>query len=183
QKPSITTPIADRIRLVSAALDVGNAHLGSDGQFSGASTTFIVVPDASPKFYLQMAAFDIATNGTQFYRPLLKLFSLAEGIHANFSPPNSGEYGYAAAKAYAAYKDPAFLQFAVDAWAVVRQYTLSQEDVSVGTISVKSFPIVATCLNSALWFRLCQFINDISGTMAGVTFHVVAIHIFSPHRD
>ncbi|KAJ6578121.1 hypothetical protein B0H19DRAFT_1062658 [Mycena capillaripes] len=103
RKPSIITPIADRISLVRAALDVGNVKLGSDGQFSGASTTFIVVLDdliilcfageaydIAAKFYLQMAAYDIATNGTQFHRPLLKLFSLAEGVHANFSSPNSG---------------------------------------------------------------------------------------------
>ncbi|PBK86059.1 hypothetical protein ARMGADRAFT_542026 [Armillaria gallica] len=50
-------------------------------------------------------------------------------------------YGYAAARAYTAYKDPAFLDLAVTSWTTARRYTISKEQAALGTTGVKQFNI------------------------------------------
>ncbi|KAJ7488249.1 hypothetical protein FB451DRAFT_1391195 [Mycena latifolia] len=70
--------------------------------------------------FSQMAEFDIATNQTK-------------------------EFGHAAAKAFVAYKNPTFLQYAIESWWTGRVRTLSDEDVSSGKTAVKDFSIAKTC--------------------------------------
>jgi hypothetical protein len=59
-------------------------------------------------------------------------------------------YGYAAARAYVAYKDRVFLQYAVESWWFGRTYTLSQADIDAGKIGVKNFSVPALCQGGAL---------------------------------
>ncbi|KAJ7351410.1 hypothetical protein DFH08DRAFT_957722 [Mycena albidolilacea] len=75
--------------------------------------------------YSQMAEFDIATNQTK-------------------------SFGHAAVKAYTAYNNREFLQYAVDSWWFGRSQTLSQSDVSVGKIPGKNFSIPNVCQNATM---------------------------------
>jgi hypothetical protein len=54
-------------------------------------------------------------------------------------------YGRASVKAYTAYKDQRFLDFALSSWFFGRRYTLSQQEVSAGKSPVKSFPLSDVC--------------------------------------
>jgi hypothetical protein len=60
-------------------------------------------------------------------------------------------YGHAAARAYAAYKDPDFLQYAIDAWRFGSTYTLSQQTIASGKMMGKSFATANPCQGSAFW--------------------------------
>jgi hypothetical protein len=60
-------------------------------------------------------------------------------------------YGYAAAHAYSAYKDPLFLTYAIDSWWFGRAHTIFPEDVAAGTIGVKDFSIAQDCQDSAFF--------------------------------
>lgn len=54
-------------------------------------------------------------------------------------------YGHAAAAAFAAYKNPKFLDYAEQVWWAAKAYTLSQNDVSVGTTPLKESTLSPTC--------------------------------------
>ncbi|KAF5338860.1 hypothetical protein D9758_015565 [Tetrapyrgos nigripes] len=54
-------------------------------------------------------------------------------------------YGYAATRAYAAYKDDDFLNFATDSWTSGYNYTLKQNEVDAKSTPVKEFGISQTC--------------------------------------
>jgi hypothetical protein len=60
-------------------------------------------------------------------------------------------FGHAAAKAYAAYKDPVFLQYAIESWWVGRRRTISQSDLSAGKIAGKNFTLAKVCEGRELW--------------------------------
>jgi hypothetical protein len=62
-------------------------------------------------------------------------------------------YGYAAARAYAAYKDPLFLAYAVDSWWFGRAQTIFTEDIESGALTVKNFSIAQVCQGSAFRSR------------------------------
>ncbi|KAJ7479364.1 hypothetical protein B0H11DRAFT_1620857, partial [Mycena galericulata] len=59
-------------------------------------------------------------------------------------------YGHAAARAYAAYKDPVFLDYAIQSWWFGRFYTLSSQEVSSGSSGAKSFPIEGNCQGTTM---------------------------------
>jgi hypothetical protein len=100
-------------------------------------------------------------------------------------------YGYAAARAYTAYKDRKFLDFAIQSWWVGRHYTISQEDASSGTMSVKNFPISSQCNNreyaAALYCILVDSLgrNDGRRYILGMSFGTLfpcGIHTRPGHR-
>lgn len=57
-------------------------------------------------------------------------------------------YGRAAIRAYAAYKDRMFLEYAVQSWWFGRSYTLADADISSGKIEEKEFTIEKQCQSS-----------------------------------
>ncbi|KAF7368651.1 Glycoside hydrolase family 76 protein [Mycena venus] len=71
----------------------------------------------------------------------------------------SRTYGHAAIKAYAAYKNSVFLQYAVESWWFGRSRTLSQSDVSAGKIAGKNFTITKNC-QSATMVGGAFWVND-----------------------
>ncbi|KAJ7114692.1 hypothetical protein C8R44DRAFT_629530, partial [Mycena epipterygia] len=147
--PNITTSLADGVNLAASAVEKATSMLSSDGQFDGGQY------DAPGILYSQMAELDIATNQTKYQDSLEQYFPLAQNTRANFSDELG--YGYAAARAYAAYKNPVFLQYAIQAWWFGRTYTLSPDNIGAGRIPAKNFTVE-------------QFCKDI--TMAGGTFFV-----------
>jgi hypothetical protein len=54
-------------------------------------------------------------------------------------------FGYAAARAYEAYKDQSFLDSAKEAWESGRRLTISDENISASTIPAKNFTLQKTC--------------------------------------
>ncbi|KAJ7115437.1 hypothetical protein C8R44DRAFT_880736 [Mycena epipterygia] len=146
RKPNISTSPADRISIASAAIDKARSSLGTDGQFDGED--YIIAGN----FYYQMAEFDIATNGTQYLDALTQYFPLAQENRGNFTDTLVSlslhyglPYGYAAARAYTAYRNPVFLQYAIESWWFGRMYTLSQPNIAAGRIAVKNFSISPLC--------------------------------------
>ncbi|KAJ7695420.1 hypothetical protein B0H17DRAFT_1198654 [Mycena rosella] len=137
RKPNITTSLADRVNIAGAALDKAISMLGKDDQFDGLAW------GVASYFYSQIADFDIATNQTKYQDNLKGYFLQASQLRSNFSDELS--YGHAAARAYAAYKDPVFLDYAVQSWWYGWTYTLSSADVASGSSGAKDFPIEKEC--------------------------------------
>ncbi|KAJ7231072.1 hypothetical protein C8J57DRAFT_1251339 [Mycena rebaudengoi] len=156
RKPNITASPADRVSIVSAALEKAISRLSPDAQFDGTSRAgtrrtnvltsalFAGQPyDIAGRLYSQMAEFDLATGQKKYQDTIeknLQLILNAPG-RSNFSDDIS--YGRASAKAYLAYKRPIFLDFARLSWSFGRRYTLSQQEASAGSTTVKSFPVSA----------------------------------------
>ncbi|KAJ7277199.1 hypothetical protein C8J57DRAFT_1713655 [Mycena rebaudengoi] len=140
RKPNITTSTADRIRVVSAALEQALNHIGSDGQFTDSEEGGW--GRAGP-FYRQMADFDIATGQNKYGDTLQKNLALVQMTGVNFS--DETDYGRAAAKAYSAYGTQIFLDYAIQAWWSGREYTLTPDNVNSGKTNVKNYPITKTC--------------------------------------
>ena len=63
------------------------------------------------------------------------------------------DYGYAAMRAYAAYKDPTYLNWAAEVWSFAQNYTISSGEASSNSSAVKSFPIQSQCQGSACSLR------------------------------
>ncbi|KAJ7479387.1 hypothetical protein B0H11DRAFT_2423567 [Mycena galericulata] len=166
RKPNITTSLANRVSIAGAALDMAISMLGSDAQFDSDGASW----GNAGSLYSQMADYDIATNQNKYEASLKNYFlqasqlqnnfsglytvSLNDGLFAFLSPLGPGPayqngpcraYGHAAARAYEAYKDPVFLDYAVQSWWFGRSYTLSSQEVSSGSSGVKSFPIEGIC--------------------------------------
>ncbi|KAI3605426.1 glycoside hydrolase family 76 protein [Moniliophthora roreri] len=119
------------------------------------------------RLYGDLAEFDLVTNQTIYKDRLLRLFSQARTIESLF--PNDTKshrqlnfilaYAIAATRAYKAYSDKSFLEFAETAWRNGRQYTLSEDDLRAGTITGKNLTLKKTCL---------------SLSMAGGTFYITS---------
>ncbi|KAJ6544309.1 hypothetical protein B0H19DRAFT_999971 [Mycena capillaripes] len=163
RKPNITTTPTDRVSIAGAGIEKAMSMIQSDGQFAGEA--YIV----AGIFYSQLADFDIATNQTLYQSVLQRYFVLAQANRANFSDELS--YGHAAARAYAAYKDPIFLQYAVEAWWFGRTYTLSQDNVDVGRIPGKNFTIGSQCqditMTGGTFYTIDSTDPDINGLGSG----------------
>ncbi|KAF7335021.1 Glycoside hydrolase family 76 protein [Mycena venus] len=128
------------------------SKLGAIPQFAGSG----YLDDGN--FYGVVAEYDIATNGTQYQDALKEFFPQALGFvfaytsdsniekrSANAQVQDGLVYGYAAARAYAAYKDPIFLQYAIDSWSFASTFTLTEADTGAGQIPVKNFTIQGLC--------------------------------------
>ncbi|PBK93437.1 hypothetical protein ARMGADRAFT_1062908, partial [Armillaria gallica] len=157
KEPNITSPKDDRISFARSALEKAVSMLQSNGQFN--DSTY----ETPGRLYAQMAEFDRLTNQT-IYKDILKRYFLeAESLNPGFldmtSLSNGLSYGYAAARAYAAYQDPDFLDLAVTSWISARRYTISKEQATSGTTGVKQFSLSPSCPNQGP-----------GATMAGGTF-------------
>ncbi|KAF5338858.1 hypothetical protein D9758_015567 [Tetrapyrgos nigripes] len=146
RKPDITTSSEDRVNIASAALDKITGELSAQAQSEDLpySTT-------GRSVYAQMAEFDRLTNQTKYKDQLKDYLGRAQRINA-FSDTFYrsryivlSAYGYAAAWAYAAYKDDDFLDFAADSWSFGWNYTLKQDEVDGKSTPVKDFNISQTC--------------------------------------
>ncbi|KAK7025998.1 hypothetical protein VNI00_015829 [Paramarasmius palmivorus] len=150
KKPSISIPPLQQRAIAEAALDEAINNLGPNGQFGD---DYIIAGN----LYSQMAEFDLATGGTK-YRDVLKgYFNFAQAGRAKFADSqvcrpsqiqNGLAYGYAAARAYVAYRDETFLNFAVDSWSFGNLWTITQSDAQRGhiaVIAVKTFDLGKEC--------------------------------------
>ncbi|KAJ7890200.1 hypothetical protein B0H14DRAFT_2561472 [Mycena olivaceomarginata] len=137
QNSTITTSTAERIRLAGAAIDVAIDKLDAEGQFDAKAY------GVTGNLYSQMAQFDIAADQTKYMDKLEQFLLFQERMNNNFSNPTS--FGHAAANAYAAYKNPVFLQYAIESWWVGRRRTISPSDLSAGTIAGKNFTLTKVC--------------------------------------
>ncbi|KAK0216401.1 hypothetical protein IW262DRAFT_1464960 [Armillaria fumosa] len=151
--PNITSSKLDRIAIASAAIDKAVSMLQPNGQFN--DSTF----DIPGRLYAQMAEFDRLTSQTTYKQTLKQCFVLAESINPEFLTASSfyflqiGDglnYGYAAARAYTAYRDPDFIALAVTSWTSARRYTISKEQAVSGTINVKKSEIAPSCQGTPL---------------------------------
>ncbi|KAJ6452629.1 hypothetical protein C8R45DRAFT_1040419 [Mycena sanguinolenta] len=139
RKPNITQPLSDLITTASAALVKAVNGASTADQFNG--QTFEVVATT----YFEMAEFDMLTNQTQYEESLQQSFSRTQEQRPNFQDTelNFGlTYGYAAARAYNAYQNSTFLDFAIQSWSFGRSYTLSQGST---TLPVKNFTVEGSC--------------------------------------
>ncbi|KAJ7251007.1 hypothetical protein C8J57DRAFT_1723312 [Mycena rebaudengoi] len=160
RKPNITASTANRIRIVSAALEQSLNHLGVDGQFTDSEDGGW---GRAGQFYGQMADFDVSTGQSKYEDTIQKNLAFTQRTGANFSNENVSlplvqqkYYGRAATKAYSAYGTQIFLDYAIQAWWFGRRYTLTLDNVNSGKTNVKNYPIIKTCDGV---------------TMAGGTFH------------
>ncbi|PBK61062.1 hypothetical protein ARMSODRAFT_1025971 [Armillaria solidipes] len=138
KNPNITSSKDERIDIASAALEKAVSMLQPNGQFNDSAY------DTPGRLYGQMAEFDRLTNQTKYKQTLQQCFALAE------SPNYMLNYGYAAARAYAAYQDPDFLDLAVISWTNARRYTISAEQAASGTMDVKQFNLSLSCQGATL---------------------------------
>ncbi len=69
-------------------------------------------------------------------------------------------YGYAAARAYNAYRDPEFLAFAVTSWGSARRYTISKEQAAAGSMDVKQFNLSTSCSGGECCRGNINYITD-----------------------
>ncbi|KAJ7573684.1 hypothetical protein C8J56DRAFT_507793 [Mycena floridula] len=149
RKPGIVTTPAERARLAQAAIEKSVSQLSSTtGQVNGAALAGTAV------LYSQMATFDLLTNQTNYKDKLLTLFKLVDSLMPGFANSEyvyTGlTYGYAAATAYAAYKDPSFLEWAQENWQFGLNYTLSQQELDGTAQSPRNFTLQATCLGATM---------------------------------
>uniref|UniRef100_A0A0W0GEH2 Glycoside hydrolase family 76 protein n=1 Tax=Moniliophthora roreri TaxID=221103 RepID=A0A0W0GEH2_MONRR len=161
QNPAITVSPEDRVKIARDGIERTIVMLGTNGQFND---SFYGTP---ARLFSQMAEFDLATNQTTYKDQLLQYFQQAQGVQTGFLNEFSCHefsvftyrtclqinyglaYGIAAARAYAAYRDPAFMDFAQTAWKSGSEYTLSQDVLQAGKISGKNLTLRKACtLNS-----------------------------------
>ncbi|KAJ7275842.1 hypothetical protein C8J57DRAFT_1590036 [Mycena rebaudengoi] len=143
RNPNITISPDERIGIASAGLEEALSHL---------DTARGEAYDVAGRLFSQLAEFDLLTGQKKYQDTVATNLRLAKGN--NFSDELT--YGRASVKAFSAYKNQTFLDFAVASWWSGRNYTLSQADVSSGKTPVKSFPLSQVCKGL---------------TMAGGTFH------------
>ncbi|PBK61086.1 hypothetical protein ARMSODRAFT_1025986 [Armillaria solidipes] len=129
--PNITLTKDERIAIASVALE--KANISSDSWH-----------DTFARLYGQMAEFDRLTNKTRYKQSLKQCFVLEE------APNYELNYGYAAARAYAAYQDPDFLGLAVTAWTTAKQATISKEQAASGNVDGKQFNLSLSCQGATL---------------------------------
>ncbi|KAJ6555980.1 hypothetical protein B0H19DRAFT_947446, partial [Mycena capillaripes] len=161
---NLTISRADRISVAEAALETAITFLDSTmAQFPDPGDSYGV----SGLFYSQLAEFDLATNQTKYSNSVATYFALASAaLSQDFDAQNfTGElnYGHGAAMAFTAYKNSIFLDYAKQVWWTARAYTLSQNDVNIGTVPLKNFTLNPTCHGI---------------TMAGGTFYVRLDELF-----
>ncbi|KAJ7579900.1 hypothetical protein C8J56DRAFT_897167 [Mycena floridula] len=138
RKPGILTEPAVRVSLAQAAIAESVARLNlTTGQLTAI-------------LYSQMATFDLITNQTIYKDQLKTLFTLSTSLldsslsNEEFTQ-DCKTYGYGAALAYAAYKDPSFLAWAQQNWQFGYDFTISQQQIDVTEPNRKNFTLQALC--------------------------------------
>ncbi|PBK86151.1 hypothetical protein ARMGADRAFT_1035869 [Armillaria gallica] len=99
---------------------------------------------ASAALDKMMAEFDRLTNLTKYKDMLMQYLASAELMD------NGLNYGYAAARAYATYRDPYFLDLAVTSWSSARRYTISAQQATSGTMYIKQLTLAIYCHGATL---------------------------------
>ncbi|KAK0229429.1 hypothetical protein EDD85DRAFT_793909 [Armillaria nabsnona] len=100
------------------------------------------------RLYAQMAEFDRLTNQTKYKDMLMQYLASAELVQSDFL--DELNYGYAAARAYAAYRDPYFLNLAVTSCTSARRYTISVQQAASGTMDIKQLTLAISCQGATL---------------------------------
>ncbi|KAK0189338.1 hypothetical protein F5146DRAFT_1199177 [Armillaria mellea] len=145
--PSPETP-DDHIGITNAAIEKAIGMLNCNAQFpNNADGDF----GAAATLYGQIAEFDRLTKQTLYKDSVSRYFENAKLMKSDFLYKQN--YGYAAARAYAAYQNESFLDLAKTSWASARQYTISLEQAISGTIDTKQFNL-----------------SSCNGTLAGGTY-------------
>ncbi|KAJ7617885.1 hypothetical protein FB45DRAFT_1034119 [Roridomyces roridus] len=145
QKPNVTLSTAARVGTAAIALEKAIDNLPTTQQYDGQTYEFVAT------LFSEMADFDHITGQTKYEDTLDSLFGQTLGNRSLFSDPLT--YGYAAIRAYAAYQNPIFLQYANESWTFGNEYTIPNP---VTTPVVKNFPLSSVCQGA---------------TMAGGTFY------------
>ncbi|KAK0482975.1 hypothetical protein EDD18DRAFT_1294026 [Armillaria luteobubalina] len=147
KNPNITSSKDERIAIASAALEKADSRLQSNGQFNDSGH------DTFARLYGQMAEFDRLTNQTRYKQSLKQCFALEVAVSPLFMSSLQNyelNYGYAAARAYAAYQDLYFLDLAVTAWTTAKQATISKEQAASGSVDGKQFNLSLSCQGATL---------------------------------
>ncbi|KAK7030960.1 hypothetical protein VNI00_013907 [Paramarasmius palmivorus] len=173
KNPTITLSQGDRVAIARDGIQQTIAALGNNGQFDD---SFYGTPG---RFYSQMAEYDLATNQSTYKDQLLQYFAKAQVVQAGFLNELSimdceikiRTYSIAATRAYAAYRDPAFLTFAEIAWGSGREYTLSDDNIRTGSIPGKNFTIEENCERNSMaggcFWRRDPTVPDLNGLSTG----------------
>ncbi|KAJ7061813.1 hypothetical protein C8F01DRAFT_1286910 [Mycena amicta] len=151
RKADLTTPLQDRMKIAEAAIDQGlsneSACLIQPGN-SQACLAWGVAGD----FYCMMADFDIVSNQTKYGSTLANLFQQAQNIpgRQNFTDEfvclnYALSYGRAAVRAYQAYGNHQFLDYATQSWWFGRSLSLSASDVTAKKNAWKNFTLQSDC--------------------------------------
>ncbi|KAK7446658.1 hypothetical protein VKT23_014353 [Stygiomarasmius scandens] len=96
-------------------------------------------------FLVEMAEFDILTNQTLYKDKIQGYFLTAEQQQQDFSSETT--YGFAATRAYVAYHDDRFLQYAIDSWNSGRDYTMSDANIKAARLPPKTVELISECNN------------------------------------
>ncbi|KAL0569264.1 hypothetical protein V5O48_012707 [Marasmius crinis-equi] len=138
RKPTIEASREERANISAAAIDM---FIKSDDFFNFP----VPLPDDSwpyGAFLAEMADFDIFTGQTRYKEIAQKHYLPAFRTLI----PRTSTYGYAATRAYVAYKDEEFLDIAQDYWNATRSLTLSEPETSSGrSLAKPSLRISKTC--------------------------------------
>ncbi|KAJ7917402.1 hypothetical protein B0H13DRAFT_2322353 [Mycena leptocephala] len=152
RKPNVTLPTAERVTLGNAALERSVSAIDTDTGFRAT-------------LYYQMADFDGLTNETMYEDSLLGFIMAATKSLQDQVKPKS--VGHAAIRAYAAYKNPAFLELANQSWTFARSYTISQADIASASVSGKDFPLQLSCQGATMVGGTFETTNSTNPTIAG----------------
>ncbi|KAJ7055334.1 hypothetical protein C8F01DRAFT_1160223, partial [Mycena amicta] len=132
RKPTINMTKEDCIRIARAALEEGVSMLDPSGQF----------PDEpwgnTARLYYQLADLDMLTKQTTYRETLITQLKKTDLLDLNFTDVYP-------ARAYQAYGDAEFLDYATQSWWYGRKFTLSASDISAGKIGSKAFAIQKQC--------------------------------------
>ncbi|KAK7024504.1 hypothetical protein VNI00_016256 [Paramarasmius palmivorus] len=129
RKPDITISQQDRVDLASAALDKGINALQSNGVFNYTSGRIDFGPYPSAYLHGLLAEFDISTQKMKYEDRVRMYFSRLESDSKGAAVAELEEaYGYAAARAYSAYRDPLYLGAAEKWWRIGTNATVSEAD-------------------------------------------------------
>ncbi|KAJ6534570.1 hypothetical protein B0H10DRAFT_1859243, partial [Mycena sp. CBHHK59/15] len=142
QKPDVTVSTADRVSIAGSALAKAVSMIALTTAFRDSD-----VQSRIGTVFYEMSEYDIVTNQTTYEDTLLPLHAAAA---KSVEDPSSKSMGHAAVRAYQAYKNPVFLQYANQSWQLARAYALSQDDLLAGTLSGKDFTVQATCQGLSL---------------------------------
>ncbi|KAJ7055287.1 hypothetical protein C8F01DRAFT_1160030 [Mycena amicta] len=147
RKPTINMTQDDCIRIAQAALDKGVSMLDPSGQFSDESWMM------AARLYYELADLDMLTKQTTYRETLITQFKKTDLMDLNFtdfSLKTPRSWGHAAARAYQAYGDAEFLDYATQSWWYGRKFTLSASDVSAGKIESKAFAMQEECTGASM---------------------------------
>ncbi|ESK84833.1 glycoside hydrolase family 76 protein [Moniliophthora roreri MCA 2997] len=152
RKPAITISQRERIQKAEAAIDQYLSTLPAAPESNRGRRSLTSSPLGNllslSQFCIEMADFDSLTGQERYKQALKSYISATERLVPGFASDfirGGIAFGNAAARAYEIYGDDILLDYAVEAWNWGRRFTVSEENISVGTIPVKNFPLQKNC--------------------------------------